>query len=69
MLRFLVILFLSLFLTTSINAACNTKEIKEEREKQKTLKIMGYSGSKLDTKTGKYFKYDFKNCKWKKIKG
>ena len=30
---------------------------------------MGYSGSKLDTKTGKYFKYDFKNCKWKKIKG
>ena len=29
---------------------------------------MGYSGSKLDPKTGKYFKYDIKNCKWKKVK-
>jgi len=68
MLRFLVILLLSLFLTTSINAACDTREKKEERKKQKTLKIMGYSGSKFDPKTGKYFKYDVKNCKWKKVK-
>ena len=68
MLRFLLILFLSLFLTTSINAACDSKAKKEEREKQKSLKIMGYSGSKLDPKTGKYFKYDIKNCKWKKVK-
>ena len=53
---------------TEINAACDTKEKKEEREKQKTLKIMGYSGSVLDQKTGKYFAYDIKSCKWKEIK-
>ena len=29
---------------------------------------MGYSGSVLDQKTGKYFKYDIKSCKWRKVK-
>ena len=46
--KFLAIFIFSLFLTTEINAACDTKEKKEEREKQKALKVMGYSGSVLD---------------------
>ena len=66
--KFLVILLLSFFLITEINAACDTKEKKEEREKQKALKIMGYSGSVLDQKTGKYLEYDIKNCEWKEVK-
>ena len=66
--KFLVILLLSFFFTTEINAACNTKEKKEEREKQKALKVMGYSGSVLDQKTGKYLEYDIKNCEWKEVK-
>ena len=66
--KFLVILLLSFFLITEINAACDTKEKKEEREKQKALKIMGYGGSVLDQKTGKYFAYDIKSCKWKEVK-
>ena len=66
--KFLGILLLSFFLTTEIYAACDTKEKKEEREKQKALKIMGYSGSVLDQKTGKYLKYDIKGCQWKEVK-
>ena len=66
--KFLVILLLSFFLITEINAACDTKEKKEEREKQKALKVMGYSGSVLDQKTGKYLEYDIKNCEWKEVK-
>ena len=66
--KFLVILLLSFFLITEINAACDTKEKKEEREKQKALKVLGYSGTVLDQNTGKYLKYDIKNCKWKAVK-
>ena len=66
--KFLGILLLSFFLTAEINAACDTKEKEEEREKQKALKIMGYSGSVLDQKTGKYLKYNIKSCKWKAVK-
>ena len=66
--KFLLILLLSFFFITEINAACDTKEKKEEREKQKALKIMGYSGSVLDQKTGKYLEYDIKNCEWKEVK-
>ena len=66
--KILKISLLILFLTTNIYAACDTKEKKEEREKQKALKIMGYSGSVLDQKTGKYFAYDIKSCKWKEVK-
>ena len=66
--KFLGIFLLTLFIATEIHAVCDTKEKKEEREKQKTLKIMGYSGSVLDQKTGKYFAYDIKSCKWKEVK-
>ena len=66
--KFLAIFILSLFLTTEINAACNTKEKKQEREKQKALKVMGYSGSILDQKAGKYLEYDIKKCEWKEVK-
>ena len=66
--KFLGIFLLTLFITTEIHAGCDTKEKKEEREKQKALKIMGYSGSVLDQKTGKYFAYDIKSCKWKEVK-
>ena len=66
--KFLAIFIFSLFLTTEINAACDTKEKKEEREKQKALKVMGYSGSVLDQKTGKYLEYDIKSCEWKEVK-
>ena len=66
--KFLGILLLSFPLTAEINAACDTKEKKDEREKQKALKIMGYSGSVLDQKTGKYFKYDIKSCEWREVK-
>ena len=68
MLRFFGVLFLCIFVTTKINAACDTKEKKEEREKQKALKIMGYSGTVLDENTGKYIEYDIKSCKWKEAK-
>ena len=68
MLRFFGVLFLGMFCTTKINEACNTKEKKEEREKQKALKIMGYSGTVLDENTGKYLEYDIKSCKWKEAK-
>ena len=66
--KFLGIFLLTLFIATEIHAVCDTKEKKEEREKQKALKIMGYSGSVLDQKTGKYFAYDIKSCKWKEVK-
>ena len=66
--KFLGIFLLALFIATEIHAVCDTKEKKEEREKQKALKIMGYSGSVLDQKTGKYFAYDIKSCKWKEVK-
>ena len=66
--KFLVILFLNFFLITEINAACDTKEKKEEREKQKALKVIGYGGSVLDQKTGKYLEYDIKSCEWKEVK-
>ena len=29
---------------------------------------MGYSGSVLDQKTGKYLEYDIESCEWKEIK-
>ena len=66
--KILKISLLILFLTTNIYAACDTKEKKEEREKQKALKVLGYSGTVLDQNTGKYLKYDIKNCKWKAVK-
>ena len=66
--KFLGIFLLSLFIATVINAACDTKEKKEEREKQKALKVMGYSGPVLDQKTGKYLEYDIESCEWKEIK-
>ena len=66
--RFLGVIFLSFFLISNINAACNTKEKKEEREKQKALKILGYSGTVLDPESGKYIKYDIKSCEWKEVK-
>ena len=53
--KFLGILLLNFFLTTEIYAACDTKEKKEEREKQKALKIMGYSGFVLDKKNWNIF--------------
>ena len=59
--KFLGILLLSFFLTAEINAACDTKEKEEEREKQIAIKVMGYSGSILDQKTGKYLEYDIKS--------
>ena len=68
MLKLFGILSLSLMLINSANSACDTKEKKEERENQKALKLMGFSGSKLDQKTGKYVEYNVKNCEWKKIK-
>ena len=66
--NFLAIFILSFFITTVIYAACDTQEKKEEREKQKALKLMGYSGSILDQNTGKYLKYDIKSCEWKEVK-
>ena len=66
--RFLGVILLSFFLISNINAACNTKEKKEEREKQKALKILGYSGTVLDPVSGKYIKYDIKSCEWKEVK-
>tara|TARA_B100000787_G_C15910963_1_gene172489 strand:+ start:261 stop:470 length:210 start_codon:yes stop_codon:yes gene_type:complete len=68
MLRLFGILSLSLLLIDNANAVCDTKAKKEERENQKALKLMGYSGSILDPKTGKYVEYDVKNCNWKKTK-
>tara|TARA_Y100000741_G_scaffold276058_1_gene215948 strand:+ start:254 stop:460 length:207 start_codon:yes stop_codon:yes gene_type:complete len=66
--RFLGVIFLSFFLISNINAACNTEEKKEEKEKQKALKILGYSGAVLDSESGKYIKYDIKSCEWKEVK-
>ena len=66
--KFLGIFLLSLFMATEINAACDTKEKKEEREIQKALKVTGLSGSVLDQKTGKYLEYDIESCEWKEIK-
>ena len=59
--KFLGILLFGFFITTEVNSACDTKEKKEEKEKQKALKVMGYSGSILDQKTGKYLEYDIKS--------
>ena len=66
--KFLGIFLLTLFITTEIHAGCDTKEKKEEREKQKALKVIGYGGSVLDQKTGKYREYDIKSCEWKEVK-
>ena len=60
--------FYACFLQLKSNAACNTIQKKEEREKQKALKIMGNSGTVLDENTGKSLKYDIKSCKWKEAK-
>ncbi len=67
MINFIRIFSLMIFFNTSAYAICDTAMKKKEKEEQKALKLLGYSGSIFDEKTGKYIKYNFKKCEWEII--